>query len=372
MKRLDRYLAAEMLWPFATTLLFLFGLLMAMQLLKGIEVMLGSAVTVLDVLAVAGCMAPHFVAMAMPVSFLFAVMLALGRLAEDRETVAMAASGVPPWRLAVAPLALSLCLAAVGVLLGRGPEPRGLSALRLRVNELIKKNMAGDVKPGVFYDAIDNVTLYAQSVAPRTRRFENVLLADERDPEASLLVLARRGYIDPQGGGGSLAMVLDDGEIHRAGQGGDDYAVAGFERGSINFDVGGNVIVSRGQMRLPPREEMTPGDLYQAEQRALAEGSERTARSLRFTRVKRVAAPLATVAFALCGVPLALGRRRASRALGAMATLAIYVGYYVLARAAELRAESGVLDPTLAAFAPAAAFLGLAAVLVRRASRAEA
>ena len=122
--RLDRYLALEIVGPFAAALLFLFGLLLTMQLLRGVDVLLGSGVRPLDLARILGYLAPHFLAMAMPVSFLFALILAVGRWSEDREVLALAASGVAPWRLWVAPLAMALLVASVGVWLGQGPSSK--------------------------------------------------------------------------------------------------------------------------------------------------------------------------------------------------------------------------------------------------------
>ncbi len=369
-RRLDRSLALEIAGPFVAALAFLFGLLLTMQLLRGVGVLLGSGVRPADLAAIFGYLAPHFLAMAMPVSFLFALMLVVGRWSEDREVLALAAAGIAPWRLWLAPLGFALALAAAGIALGWGPEPRGMAALRAHVNELIKRNMAGDVKPGVFYDALRSMTLYTQGVSPRTRRFSNVLLSDERDPEASLLVLARSGEVDPHGSGGTLRLVLTDGEIHRASAVGEGYAVVTFQKGSLDIGVGGDLL--RNYRFGAAREELTPQELRERADRALAAGDLGAARALQTAWHHRLAAPLAVVAFAAFGVPLALRRRQRSRALGAVATLGMYVGYYVCSRAAELAAEGGRIPPWAGAQLANVAFVALGLWLLRRAARVEA
>ena len=362
MTRLDRYLAREIASPFAAALGFLFALLFMMQMLRSIDVMFGSAVTAADVARIALYMAPHFLAVAMPVSFLFAVMLAIGRLTEDREVVAMAASGMAPWRLFVAPVALALLAAAAGIGLGFGPEPRSRRVLRAQINELIKRNMAGDVRPGVFYDSLSDMVLWAQGVDPLTRTFRNVLISDERDPEASMLVLAHSGVVEPQGGSGTLTLVLQDGEIHRAAAFGDDYAVVTFERAAMHVEVGNDLL--RRNPFGAAKEELTPGELSAMADRAREEGRSGDERSYRMAQHKRVAAPLATVGFALCGVPLALGRRRGAKSLGALATLSAYIAYYILARAADVAGEQGKLPALLAANLANLGFLGAGLLLV--------
>jgi len=230
--------------------------------------------------------------------------------------------------------------------------------------------MAGDVRPGVFYDTLRSMTLYAQGVSPRTRRFSNVLLADERDPDASLLVLAHDGYVDPNGSGGQLRLVLSDGEIHRSAALGQDYAVVTFQKASLNINVGGDLL-HRYHFGAA-REELAPEDLVERAQRARKDGDLGAARSFEVSLQRRTAAPLAVVAFALCGVPLAMRRRQRSRALGAMATLAMFVGYYLVSRGGELAAEGGRLPPMLGAHAANLLFAALGLILLRRAGRVEA
>lgn len=370
MKILDRYLAREVLLPFLAAVGFLFILLFAMQLLRGVEVMFGSGVRPVDLVLMMAYLAPHFLSMAMPVSFLLAVLLAVGRWSEDRETLAVFAAGMAPWRLWFAPLGVALAVAAVGIVLGQSVEPRGLAALKLHVNELIKRNMAGDVKPGVFYSALTDMTLYAQGVDPHTRAFSHVLIADERDPNASVLLLARRGHVEPAGGGNVLQMQLAEGEIHRSTASTSDYAVVTFENATLNVDVARSIL--RSNRFGKPREDLTVQELETAAREATEKGREREARSLWYAHARRTAAPLATVVFALCGVPLALGRRRGSRALGAVATLLAYVAYYVIARGGEVLAEGGKIAPGLAAWMPNAAFLLLAAAIMWRTLRSEA
>jgi lipopolysaccharide export system permease protein len=365
-RRIDRYLAGEIGVPFAAALLFLFMLLFAMQLLKGIEVLFGSGVKPLDLFRIAGYLAPHFLVMAAPAALLFAVVLGVGRWSEDRETLALFASGVSPLRLWLAPAGVALLVSVLGVGLSHTLEPKGLASLKLHVNELIKRNMAGDVKPGVFYDALSDMTLYAQGVSPETRKFTNVLIADHRDDRAPMLLLARRGFVDPFGGGSGLRMLLSDGEIHRSSAEGEDYAVVGFEEATLNVAVDRDLL--RGnKFGSASNEEMTPDELSESARRAEAAGQPNEARSYEVARARRVASPLSALAFALCGVPLALGQRRGGRTLGAVATLLAFIGYYIVARGAELLAEGGALRPSVAAHLPNVAFALVAVLLMRRA-----
>lgn len=164
MRVLLRYVLSELVVPLLVWLAFLFLLLFVMQFLRATEVFLGSAVTAGDLGRLLLYLGPHFVVMALPVAFLLAILLGMGRLGEDSEIVAMNSLGVGPLQILAIPVTLGVALGAVMLLMTSTFEPRGMSAVKGLLNEIIKKNVAGDVKPGVFYEDLSRFTVYVQDV----------------------------------------------------------------------------------------------------------------------------------------------------------------------------------------------------------------
>src|SRR5919201_2168829 len=112
MTLLDRYLAREILLPFAAGLLFLTQILIATQILAQADVLLGSGVSLVDVGAVGVDLVPHFLGYVLPVAYLLGAVVGVGRLAEDRELVALGAAGGPPAPPLPRPALLGLAAAA--------------------------------------------------------------------------------------------------------------------------------------------------------------------------------------------------------------------------------------------------------------------
>src|SRR6476646_764636 len=168
-----------------------------MQALKGSEVLLGSGITFSDVASLLVCLTPHFFVMALPIASLLAILLGLGRLSEDRELTAMQALGLSPNALLSTAVAMGVGVAGIMVVLACTAQPWGLTELQRRVTEVIKKNVIGDVKPGVFYEDLSQLTLYAEHVDATHQSWTNVLLHDDRDPTAPMLVLAQKGQVSP-------------------------------------------------------------------------------------------------------------------------------------------------------------------------------
>jgi lipopolysaccharide export system permease protein len=355
---LHRYLLKEVMLPLVVWLGLLVTLMWVMAVLRGTDVLFGSQVTPADFAKVSLYLLPHFIAQAAPVAFLLALLIALGRLSEDRELLAMQALGLNPRAFWPAPLAVSLGVSVLLLALAFGPQPRGLQAVQSLANEIIKRNLVGDVKGGVFQDQVAGVTLYAGTVE-RPGRWKDVLVYDERQSATPLLLLAQDGAIEPGGPDKALTLQLKRGQLFRGG--GDDDARVGFESGAITMGVE-ETVFQKNRFRAV-RDELTPSEMLGAAQGAKAAGAEWLPLEVgAFWKLGQVLMP---VSFAFLGVPLGLLRRTSGRARGVMATLAGYVGFYLLARASVSFGERGVLPPWLAGQLPNLVFvLGGVAALV--------
>ena len=137
--------------------------------------------------------------------------------------MALGAAGLSPARLVRVPLLLGALVAAAGVWLSLSLEPAGMRAVRIRLNEIVKRNVTNDVRPGTFYDQIPGYTLYAERVPGRPL---GERAHPRRSTESAPMALARRGRLEPVGAGEEMRLVLEDGEVHREEAATDEYATA--------------------------------------------------------------------------------------------------------------------------------------------------
>lgn len=340
--RLDSYLAREILLPFGAALVFLTQVLLATNILAQAGVLFGSGVSILDVARVSLDLVPHFLGYVLPVSFLLGAVVGTGRLADDREIVALGAAGVSPVRLVRVPLLLGIATAAAALLLALAVEPRALRDARQRVNDIIRRNLTSDVKGGVFYEELPGLTLYAESA--RDGAWSRVLISDRTDPEAPLLALAQRGRLEPAGAGSDLRLILDEGEVHREELRSEEYVAAEYRRATITLGVAQTL---KEQNKLGGALfELTPAEIGRRA-RAAALAGDRAGR-LRWETFlhRRIAGPLSILAFALMAVPVA-ATRRGGRAFGYAATILSVVVYYALMRFGEGLSQKGSLPPWL-------------------------
>lgn len=338
LQTLDRYLAREILLPFVAGLVFLTQLLIATQLLAQSEVLLGSGVSALDVVWVAIALTPHFLGYVLPIAFLLGCVLGVGRLAEDREIIALGSAGISPIRLARAPLLLGVAVAALALFVALRLEPAGLRSARLRLNDVIRKNLTNDVKGGMFFDEIPGLTVYVEDA--KHGGWRNVLISDRTDPRAPLLALSRTGRLEPTGPEDSLRLLLDDGELHREEPGAGEYVRAKF--GSASVTVAAGRSVSERNRLGSTRFELSNSEILDRAAMHEERGETVEARRWRTFLHRRVAGPVAILAFALLALPLA-AVRRGGRAAGYVATLFAVVLYYAVLRLGENLSHGGAL-----------------------------
>jgi lipopolysaccharide export system permease protein len=355
----DRYLAKEILLPFAAGVLFLTQILLATQLLAQADILFGSGVSLLDLAAVIVDLLPQMLGYVLPIAFLLGAVLGVGRLAEDREVVALSAAGVSPARLVRVPLALGILVAAVGLWLSLSLEPAALAAARERFNDIVKRNVTSDVRPGTFYDQIPGYTLYAERV--RGGRWENVLISDHSNPSAPVLALARSGGLEPVGAGEEMQLVLGTGELHREQAGSDEYAAAEFRRAAMVIGLG-TALTDRNALARSVRE-MSASAMEARIREARARGDVEEAWRFEGYLHRRLAQPLAMIPFALLAVPLGAARRL-GRAFAVAATLLAVVAHYVLLRGGEVLAQRGALPAALALQLPTIVLSALALVFI--------
>lgn len=359
---LQRYLLRELLGPLAVWTAFLAFTFLTAAFLRGADVLLGSAVGWADQARILGMLAPQLLAQAIPVAFLLAILLGLGRMSEDGELRAMQSLGVSPLRLFRAPLALGVALTLVQATLGFTLQPWGMAAAIAEMNQVIRRNLMSDIKPGVFHDEAAGFTFYAERQGARGE-WSHVLLMDERDPANPLLLVARAGEARLRPTTGELTFELSDGSIHQDKRTHDEYSVLSFARAEIRagLDEGRHRNRFSGSF-----EAVTPFDLRDEAVRAAGRGEPALPWETAYHwRLGQLLMPLA---FALLGAPMAV-LRRAGRAWGFVFSLIGFAAYYALARSGAQAAVTGKLPPLLGGQLANLVFLVLGAALMARVAK---
>ena len=361
---IDRYILREVIPPFLLALLVFTFLLMIPPIMEVAEDLIAKGVDADTIVRIMVTLVPQGLGITIPISLLLGILMGLGRLSTDRETVAIQACGVSVFRM-LYPLVLlgvATSLATCYILVVALPDAN--QAFREITFRTVAGRAEGEVKPRVFYDDFPNVMLYTREVSGEG--WADVFVADMRKSIQPDVYVAQQGQIvlDPEQR--SVDIVLRGGTGHQVSA--DDpttYEVHHFDEIVIQLDPE-SVFPRSGPQRGIRELSITQ---LQAEADRMSDLGVSPHRPIMEIH-RKFSIPVACLVFALIGLGLGV----TSRKDGKLASFALGIGviftYYVFMYGAESMAKGALVSPHLAMWLPniVLGMFGLALVIWRSSS----
>ncbi|HEV7921576.1 MAG TPA: LPS export ABC transporter permease LptG, partial [Thermoanaerobaculia bacterium] len=337
---------------------------------------------------------PHIVVLTVPMSLLFGILIAIGRLSSDSEIIAMRSLGVSTRAIYRPVFVFSFAMFLLTLYLTNFVLPRGNRNFVALRAEVFTSSVAKEIKPRVFYDDYENLMIYVNDVDPRTGLWKGVFVADTRGDETQDLATPQ-GVInasqEPAPTVGALAS--HSGQRVIAAQGGNLSIVKANRQVWLNlkkaethiwdprkpdhYDLNRNdtqrillpdkSVLDTSQVARSLRELDLKQLLSQA--RDLRHGDPDTYRLAWVEIHKKFSIPFACIVFGILGLPLGITNRRGGKSSGFSLSIAIIVFYYVLIINGEHMAAGGKIPPWLGMWAANIILLALGIYLLRRAGR---
>ena len=193
---LDRYILRETTGPLVLGLLVFTFLALMQELFQYAEMIIGRNVEAAVALQLLAYSLPHIVVLTIPMAFLFAILIAIGRLAADSELVAMRASGISLWAIYRPILLLSLVLTGLTGYLTTVTLPAGNKAISDLRLSILTRNVSQQVKPRVFYDQLQDRVLYVFDAPENEDGWRGVFLADAVPGPEQQVIVGETGEIN--------------------------------------------------------------------------------------------------------------------------------------------------------------------------------
>jgi LPS export ABC transporter permease LptF/LPS export ABC transporter permease LptG len=337
MRILDRYIVREV---FRHALLglavftFVFFVPKLVQLMELFVRHSGSGAQILELFL---CIFPAVFTFTLPMAVLIGVLLGLGRMSADSEIIALTALGIGRRRilLPVGVLALTGALVTLSMTLWLGPM--AYHKYRSLESELIASQASFAVQPRVFDERFPKMVLYVNDVSASGTQWHGVFLAEAGGENGSQLTLAENAIVIAEPKEGKLELHLKGGSTHEfSREDPDRYSVTSFGQSDWPLEVNG----------LVPAQ---PRELSNSERslRELLSSHDANWREARVELHRRLAFPVACLAFALIAVPLGAQPRRGGRAAGSLIAVIIIASYYLLTVIGAGFARQGTLPPSL-------------------------
>jgi LPS export ABC transporter permease LptG/LPS export ABC transporter permease LptF len=386
---IDRLMIREILPPTALGFMTYTFMVVMRGIFNLIEQILVRGVAMKDALQVLLITLPHIVVLTIPMSFLFGVLLAVGRMNAENEIVAMQAGGIPAKRLLRPIVALGILLALLNgylylvVIPGSGRELR-----ELKVRLFADAKNLGRIEPGVFHEQLPNVLLYLRNADADTGEWRDVLFFDSSDPGEERLTLAKRGRmvtagVDSKPTTGEMPEVeqwirLEEVVTHQFSRSDPKtYRINRTQSQLFRPNIGGGGTV-RFRLGMAERETtelitfLRGGSLSSSDDSEVPVDERDIAVERRHAAVelnKRLAIPFACVVFAFLALPLGVGARSGGRGRGFVVSVGVVLVYYLVANQGEIMAMEGRVSPWVGIWLPNIVLMLVALFLLTRMGR---
>jgi lipopolysaccharide export system permease protein len=352
------------------------SILLTQNLLRQLERFSTAGLNGSDVLEIVGALVVMLSSYAVPVAFLFGVLVAMGRISSDSELTAMRALGISLAQLSVPFLALALLVSVMTAWLLAEVAPNAQTRLREIAVEIASRGAL--IEPGSFQrlDLKGERLLFVDN-RDETDVLHGVLISDRSNGESPFTVVAETGRFRVEEDGARAHLLLEAGDIHFEPTQVDDrsHRRIAFATFDYSFDVGEDF--GAGPCAVRPRE-MDTRRIREILAHFRSHGGKppdcvrlKTAEPYEIEFHRRLALPVAPILFALLGISLGMQRSRGARSWGMLLCIALVFSYYALLSFGTFLAMEGTVPAPVGIWLPNLVFGATAVPLLSRARRAE-
>jgi lipopolysaccharide export system permease protein len=347
---LTPYLISEILPPFFFGLLaFTFVLLIA-RILKLIELVVTRGVPLLQIGKLLSLILPTFLELTVPMAFLLAILLGLGRLSNDQEILALKASGISPMRILWPIASVALIVAAATLFITMFARPAANQALKKELYNIAKSRIGTALKEKVFNDDFPKILIYVEELIPPGNTAQGVLIVDKRDGAKEDIILGKVAIISTDEQTNTLGLKLFDGSIYEREKKRPGFSQTRFNIYDFKLDL--DDLVGPVKKKDSGPKEVSLKHLINV----IREKENRGVRAIpeRMELQQRFSFAFVPLVFCLLGVSLILLPRsvRASRSWGFALCLFWLLTYYALLSLGKALGDKGLLHPIPALWLP--------------------
>ncbi len=281
---------------------------------------------------------------AFPPSYLFSVLVSVGRLSADGELVALLSSGVSLKRLSYPLLLLSGGVVLLSLTFQLYLSPLSNRAIKGFAVKAMMETPSSSLKPGEFFQLRKGVWIYCGKV--KGKRIKDVFLYDSgRKTGVVRIIMARKAKVSIDPADNTLVFSFRNGNIYSAMK--DGYKHLSFQRYVLSME---NPFLS-GSMGSETKRDLILPALLARLARDRKVSKKRYLNTL-LHLYKRFAVPFSALVFALLGISLGVFARRSGKWMGSIITLGGLMLYFGLLALFQDIALKGILPAGLAVWAP--------------------
>ena len=304
---------------------------------------------------------PNVIMWTFPMSMLLATLLTFGRLSSSSEITAMKSCGIGFFRIAMPAILLGFLVSIVAILFNEHVVPWANTAYRNVVYYEIQGNSGAKSQDHIILKDIKDGQiqrlLYARRYDADSQSLQSITL-QEFDGAGKVSHVENAEYAEFTG----KEWVMHNGMLYDISDGESEH--------TLRFNT--QVLPINASPRQIVREQKDPEELTMKELKAqirIMKTQYVDTSKLETELYQRITVPMASLIFALVGVPLGLQPTRNSSSAGFAMSVIIIFFYYALMTMANAIGMSGALSPMLAVWIPNIVGIIAGLFLIRKASR---
>jgi len=340
---LDRYVLRLALPPFLIALGVFTFVLAVEPILDRAKDLLAKGVSIPTAAWLLSCLLPSALALTIPMALLTGILIALGRLSGDRESVALVACGVSPFRLLRPLLMLALVAGGLDLYILVRAVPDANQTFNDIAFRTLTEQTAADIKPRVFYDRFPGKVLYIRDILP-DGRWSGVLVADATNPQRPSVTLADEGALVIDRDRRAVEMVLRQQSTYAPGRT-DPRVYLTSSNEDLRTTISADSVFGNAHT-VPGLHDMTRAQLADAIEAHRLRGEPAHQEIIQGQQM--FSFPVACLVFAVIGLGVGLNTRKEGRLAGLTLGLAIIMIYYATMGLAEAWAKSAARSATAA------------------------
>ena len=343
---IDRYVFKEILPPFFLALLIFTFLLVLPPVMDYLENLLAKGVTWGTAAKILWTLLPQALGLTIPMAVLVGVLIGLGRMSGDRESVALLACGVSPYRLLRPIGALALITTAVTVFVMIVGIPNANQTFREITFGIVTQTVETDIRPRVFYQQFPGWVLYPKEEPdPGQSGWKKLMVAKTGDGETTIY-FAERGRLVVDKEKRAVDLVLSDGYIYKTGKG---------DTGTTRFTA--DMVLGLNPDDVFPKVNLQPGlnEKTIAQLRVDADAKRAKGMSAHPEVIaiqQKFSFPVACVVFALIGLALGLSVAREGKLASFVIGVLVIFAYYIVMFLSESLTKGHYLNMYLTRWLP--------------------
>ncbi|MEQ9606272.1 MAG: LptF/LptG family permease [Kiloniellaceae bacterium] len=352
MSTINAYILRQTMGPLLAAIAVALLVLLTERMLRLLDMVLDTGTGLTLLLQMLAFLIPHYMALALPVAFFLGVLLAFGRLHQNRELEALGSAGIGLRRLLSPVLLLALILMVISAANFAVGQPFARYIYRALVHDVAEAAANVYLQERTFMEA-NGITFMAERIWRNSKEFSSVFIYEEDEAGKATAMTARRGSLSVAPKGEQSTLFLVDGarlETRPAKPDGDGAAGGS---GALTFDQFQVPIHLMGQEAFRPRgedeRELTLTELWRY--RDTPPPGVRSSEMIGEFH-DRLVRTFSVLFLPFLAVPFALGPRRARQAYGIAVGIIILIGYNQLLSVGKSLVSFTGLSPLVGQWLP--------------------